>query len=562
MSIDIEPQENPESGNPPPDRLSAVLSVLLAVLLFVAVVAMVLVARQRMQQTALLKPIATVVAKATATGGTAATTQTQATRSPVAQATATLAQRIPATAAPAGTALVAQPTQTRPLAGASAPVEVAKPTTTATLRAAGTVTTSVPAVTTVPSVQTEARTWYFSEGSTVSPFRTSFAIYNPGDIAAKVTVTLYPESGKTVARSVAVAAHTQTTVLANDMLPNAAFSAAVSTDQPVYVERLTVGDRDGTTSSGMVPATTWYFPEGQTGYDFTTWLLVFNPNSAAADVTVTYYPVGGKEVVKKYVALPQARLTIAGQKDVPSGVLGIVVQSSQPVVAEHAIYFDDQKAAYGGPGLTNLSKTWYVGSGNTQVGFTARIAIFNPNKEPAIVKVTLIGSKQAALSDVYSIEPLSKDDIVLNDRADEQFVAAILESDRPVAAQTVTYYMSGDENGPVAAYSAPAISASARQWAIPGVTADGDYDPYVTLFNPGSAGASVTVTYVVQGGEQVSKTYDLAGSGRTTLRVADEVKGKQVAAASVKSTQPIVVERVTMFKKTVGATSSAGMVAP
>jgi hypothetical protein len=78
------------------------------------------------------------------------------------------------------------------------------------------------------------------------------------------------------------------------------------------------------------------------------------------------------------------------------------------------------------------------------------------------------------------------------------------------------------------------------------------------LFNPGKTAASVTVTYAVQGAEAASKTYDLAAQGRATLRVSDEVKGKAVVAASVKSTQPIVVERMSMFRTSVGAAATAG----
>ena len=96
-------------------------------------------------------------------------------------------------------------------------------------------------------------------------------------------------------------------------------------------------------------------------------------------------------------------------------------------------------------------------------------------------------------------------------------------------------------------------------WYVPGVAPGSDLDSYLVLFNPSAAAASVTVNYVTPGAEAVVKTYTVPSVGRVTLRVSDEVKGKQVDAALVRSSQPIVAERVTMFKTTVGATSSAGI---
>ena len=548
MGINIDLQDDPESGDQPPDRLSSLLSLLLAVLIFVAVVVVLLVARQRVQQAALLKPTPTVAAKATASPSLAMTPP-PGTRLPGATQAAPVAPtntRAAATGVVTTTAPLPTSQPTSPVQTPATPQLAPPPTATVTPAA-------------VSSPAAEALQWYFGEGASVSPFRTWYAVFNPGSQAAKVTLSLYPETGKAIERTLTVAPGTQSRVLANDILPKSVFGAGVTSDRPVYVERMTVGDRDGTTSSGLKPATTWYFPEGQTDEDFTTWLLALNPSSTPAALTVSYYPVGGKPVVKTYTAAPTARLTIDVRKDVPAGVIGIVVESSQPIVVEHSIYFDDQKAAYGGPGLTAPSKTWYLGSGNTQVGFTARVAIFNPNKEPAVVKATLLGSKQQAVSDLYSIEPMSKDDIVLNDRADEQLVAVVLESDKPVLAQMVTYYLSGGESGPVAAYSSPALAAAARQWYLADMAPESAYDSYIMIFNPATIPASVSVAYIVQGGEQVSKAYDLPGSGRLTLRASDEVKDKLVAAASVRATQPVVVERVTMFRTTVGATSSAGM---
>ena len=537
MSIDLDLTDTAGSSNPPPDRTTSLLVALLAVLLCVAAVIVLLTVRQRSQQAALLKPSPTATARA-----------------------------------------VASPTATRPATGAATPAPTAPPTPTRSPVVPLPLTatpqpTSAPPTPTLPStavvmptpqpVDTGGRTWYFGEGASVSPFRTTYAIFNPGSQAAAVTLTLFPEDARSVARSITVAPSSQSTLIANDVLSSSVFGASISSDRPVYVERITVGDRDGTTSSGLTPSTIWYFPEGQTGDDFTTWLLILNPGSMPADVTVKYYTVvGTKPIVKRYTAPASARLTVAVHKDIAAGVMGIIVEASRPIVAEYAIYFDDQKAAHGGPGIPSLSKTWYIGAGNTQVGFTARLAILNPNKQEAEVKVTFLGSKQQPITDTYPIAAEGKDDIVLNDRADEQLVAAIIESNMPIAVEVITYYLSGGERGQVAAYSAPALPAASKQWYLPALAADSSFDSYLSLLNPGQTPASVTITYVLGGGQAAMETRALPALGRLVQRVGDIVKDKTVVAASVSSTQPIVAERITMFRSTVGATSSAGIVGP
>jgi hypothetical protein len=233
-------------------------------------------------------------------------------------------------------------------------------------------------------------------------------------------------------------------------------------------------------------------------------------------------------------------------------------------VVEESLYFDKQKAAYGGPGLAALSKTWYVASANLQDGFSSRLAVMNPGIAPANVTLTLVTGQTKPVTDSLSIPVAARGrtDIALNEFSGDPQAAVILQSDQPVAMQTVTYYSSGGENDPIAVYSALASASPARQWYLPETTSNDDFDSYVMIFNPGSLANQVAVSYLIDSGETVSKTYDLPGLGQAVLRVLDEVKGKKAAAAAVRGSQPLIAERVIMFRRSVGAAASAGIPAP
>ena len=492
----------------------------------------------------------TVRASQTVTG----TVRLGPTATPTRTATST---RVPPTATRTRT-----PTRTRvpPTATRTpSPTRTATPAR-ATSTPSPTAQTVAPAPTIAPVTAAGAQTWYFAEGSTASPNRTSYSIVNPGTQPATVTLLLYPETGSSAQRTISVAPGVRVLVEANTILPNASFGAAVRSEQTVYVERLTVGERDGVAASAQSPSRVWYFPEGQTDDDFTTWLRLLNPGRATANVLVSYLQVGSPVVTRTVAVKPLTRVTVAAHKDLPVSIMGMTVESDQPIVAEYAVYFDSQKAAYGGPGLPALSKTWYVAGGNTQEGFVTRLALLNPGNATAQIRATFLANSPAKQTDTYTLTARTKDDIVLNDRADGQVVAVILESDQPIAAETVTYYFSSAETGPVAAYSAPALAAPALEWYLPASSSAPAYDDYIMLFTPGQAASNVTAVYFTDSGEAIAKSYDMPAGSRLTLRLADEVTGKVVVAAKVSGTQPLVAAHVTMFRGAVGAAASSGIV--
>ncbi len=93
-----------------------------------------------------------------------------------------------------------------------------------------------------------SRTWYLAEGSTSAPFSTFILLQNPNATATQVTVTFMTDSGQVVPVSYTLGPKSRFTVLANSVVPNAALSTRVDSEQPIVVER-TMYFRDGATSS-------------------------------------------------------------------------------------------------------------------------------------------------------------------------------------------------------------------------------------------------------------------------------------------------------------------------
>ena len=84
-----------------------------------------------------------------------------------------------------------------------------------------------------------ARCWFLAEGYTGYGFEEWLTIQNPGDHAANVSITYYPEgTGAPYEKKHQVAAHSRYTVMVNfDAGEDKAVSAKLSSDQPIIVER-------------------------------------------------------------------------------------------------------------------------------------------------------------------------------------------------------------------------------------------------------------------------------------------------------------------------------------
>ena len=140
---------------------------------------------------------------------------------------------------------------------------------------------------------------------------------------------------------------------ADPRLRNAAFSTQVTSDVPIAAERSmywpgTLPWREAHNSAGVAElGTSWGVAEGRAGgdRDFRTYLLLGNPQSSEANVTVTYLRSNGTPIVKSYVVPATTRYTIDVNSDVPEladSLFGarIDVTNGVDIMVERSMYWD------------------------------------------------------------------------------------------------------------------------------------------------------------------------------------------------------------------------------
>jgi hypothetical protein len=126
-------------------------------------------------------------------------------------------------------------------------------------------------------------------------------------------------------------------------------TAPVVAERAMYFEYL--GKADGHCSVAVeYPSTEWYLAEGYTGGQFDTYVLVQNPGETSAHVTLTFQLPPGQSAPPYEFDLPagtRSSIQLDGLPGLSSTDVSTKVESTAPVVAERAMYFEYQGKAGG-----------------------------------------------------------------------------------------------------------------------------------------------------------------------------------------------------------------------
>ncbi|MBU4174238.1 MAG: hypothetical protein KKB90_01060 [Actinobacteria bacterium] len=244
-------------------------------------------------------------------------------------------------------------------------------------------------------VTSPAKTWYLPEGSTNYGFETFLLVQNPNDSEVRVEVTFMKEDGPLPLEPFNMPANSRRTIRVNDDMPNADFSTKVEADKPVIPERAMYRhnrseghDSIGTTS----PAQDYYLAEGTTGWGFTTYVLVQNPNDTDTDVTVTYMTGSGPVPQAPFTMPANSRHTIRVNDVMPDTDFSTQVTGTNPIIAERAMYWDSWagEACHDSIGMSSPHTTFYLPDGWTDGGCETWTLVQNPNDTDVEVEISYL----------------------------------------------------------------------------------------------------------------------------------------------------------------------------
>jgi parallel beta-helix repeat protein len=248
-------------------------------------------------------------------------------------------------------------------------------------------------------VTSAATTWYMPEGSSAWGFECFLLIQNPNDAATSCQITWMIEGEDPVVSGVAVAAGSRATFNMADFIGQKDASIKVTSDKPVIPERAMYRDnrREGHDSTGTTTAANdYYLAEGCTGFGFTTYVLIQNPQPTPTDVTIYYQATAGPVAGPSFNMPANSRKTVCVNDTTaipgPDPSFSTRVHGSQPIIAERAMYWnggaDAGQVCHDSIGLDQPHTAWFLADGQTSEGRETFTLVQNPNDEDVHVEIT------------------------------------------------------------------------------------------------------------------------------------------------------------------------------
>jgi hypothetical protein len=246
-------------------------------------------------------------------------------------------------------------------------------------------------------VTSPSKTWYLPEGSSAWGFECWLLIQNPNTATATCSVTYMIEGAapKTVSHTIPANSRQSFNMQTDIGQKNA--SIKVASNVPVIPERAMYRNnkREGHDSIGTTtPAADYFLAEGTTAWGFTTWVLIQNPGSSPANVTITYMTPAGKKAQAPFSLPGNSRKTIKVNDVAGMGGTDFSTQvhGSAPIIAERSMYWDNGtgEACHDSIGMSQAHTTFYLPDGQTSEGRETWTLVQNPNTSPVTVEVSYL----------------------------------------------------------------------------------------------------------------------------------------------------------------------------
>jgi glucose/arabinose dehydrogenase len=315
-----------------------------------------------------------------------------------------------------------------------------------------------------------ASNWFFAEGSQ-GFFLTFVLLTNPSPLANRAQVRFLRETGGPVTQEFDLAPLSRRTIDCGSIagLVNRSFGIEVTfLDAPGAAERAMYfglpPDRifkAGHESAGVTaPATEWFLAEGATGGFFETFVLIANPNSAAADVTITYVTETGQSVIRSRSIPANSRVTIdieaEGSTTLNNAAVATRVLSTIPVVVERAQYWPNDPSqwneAHNAFGVTAAGTQWGLAEGQTGRFESANsyILLANNTNGSATVTIDFIREVDVPVTKTFVVPANSRFSVGIGPNSNvpelnEERFGAVISSTAPIVVERAMYWNANGE---------------------------------------------------------------------------------------------------------------------
>jgi autotransporter-associated beta strand protein len=293
----------------------------------------------------------------------------------------------------------------------------------------------------------------------------------------------------------------------------------------------------------------YYLSEGATGTFFSTDILLANPNTTAAPVTVTFLKSDGTSVVQSQNLPAQSRRTIrVNDVDGMEGVsFSTIVRSDDalPIVVERTMRWD--ATGYGSHterAVDGPSNVWYFAEGSQGFFFTY-VLLTNPQTTANSATVQYLFEGEPTITRTYPIEASSRYtvDIGADEALRDKSFGMTVTFDQPGTAERAMYF--GTSPLWKGGHESVGVTAPSTSWFLAEGATGTFFETFVLLANPNAAAVQATLTFLPATGQPVTKEKTIPANGRVTVNIEQEDASlaSVAVATTVTASLPIIVER-------------------
>ncbi len=414
---------------------------------------------------------------------------------------------------------------------------------------------------------------YFAEGAQGAFFDTRFALANPHDEDASVTVTFTDPFGTEVPMQVTVPAGGHATIDRTNMpaLSNEAFATRFESDVEIGIDRTVQWDAAGYgahAETGIAsPRTTWFFAEGATHSGFDLFYLLQNPAAEPAVVQVRYLLGTGQVIEKVHHVAPFARTNIWVNHDDPALAAAeisaeLTSLNGVPIVAERSMYqsLNGQlfTAGHNSGGVAEPSTQWFLAEGATGSTFDMFVLVANPNDQAAALQVTYLLPSGKPVVRAYTVAANSRFTVWVDHedpRLRQADVSVVVTSTNgvPVIVERTMWWADRQNRPWTEAHNSAGVTRSAPRWVV----ADGESSlarsavTYALVANTRASDTPVRFTLLTPQGRGRSVQATVKGNSRYSIDVAmtfPEARDTRFGLLVESLDEaPLVVERATYW---------------
>lgn len=183
------------------------------------------------------------------------------------------------------------------------------------------------------------------------------------------------------------------------------------------------------------PGTTWYLPDGATAGGFETWVMLENPGSEDATVSLDFHTGSGAAGTEKVTVAASSSACIDAGGLAESFDVAVVAESDRPIYAGTRVENGARGLIRTSPGTPRTASSWrFSGGSTTGAGCETWVLLHNPGKQRALVNVAFISDLGSPAGTTVELEGRTRLSVNAGALIAGFDIATTVESDRPIAA--------------------------------------------------------------------------------------------------------------------------------